>query len=200
MDTINEYLKDNHFTKLGLIVTLLAIFIFYKIVEYNKKLRLLKKYNIPRAKGMSFRPIEFLKINTMGITKYDTDLMKRNEKLCGIFADSRLEIFTADLDFIKAATIKDFHHFVNRDQKAGQLFTKPFDKMMFFLNDEEWKNVRTLCSPTFTSGKLKFMSKLVNKCSENFEITLQDLVERGDGILDTKKYLYYIIIIFFRCI
>ncbi len=33
------------------------------------------------------------------------------------------------------------------------------------------------------------MSKLVNKCSENFEITLQDLVEKGDGILDTKKYL-----------
>ena len=77
---------------------------------------LLKKYNIPRAKGMSFKPIELLKLHMMGLTKYDTDLMKRNETICGTFADSRLEIFTADLDFIKAATIKDFHHFVNRDQ------------------------------------------------------------------------------------
>ena len=86
----------------------------------------------------------------MGITKYDTDLMKRNEKLCGIFADSRLEIFTADLDFIKAATIKDFHHFVNRDQ----VFL--FVLKIFLLN---------VCLCVFATEKLKanhFLRKQVN--------------------------------------
>jgi hypothetical protein len=31
------------------------------------------------------------------------------------------------------------------------------------------------------------MSKLVKKCTENFVDFLEDLVEKGDGILDTKK-------------
>ena len=28
---------------------------------------------------------------------------------------------------------------------------------MSMIADEEWKNVRTLCTPTFTSGKLKLV-------------------------------------------
>ena len=31
------------------------------------------------------------------------------------------------------------------------------------------------------------MSKLINKCTENFVDYVEDLVEKGDGILDTKK-------------
>ena len=45
------------------------------------------------------------------------------------------------------------------------VFEPPFDKMLTVLTGEHWKHVRSLCTPTFTSGKLKrvmFISKKVN--------------------------------------
>jgi hypothetical protein len=35
------------------------------------------------------------------------------------------------------------------------LFVDPMDKWMSNIRDEEWKNVRSIVSTTFTSGKLK---------------------------------------------
>jgi cytochrome P450 len=32
---------------------------------------------------------------------------------------------------------------------------EPMDKFLIFLKDDEWKNVRSIVSGTFTSGKLK---------------------------------------------
>jgi hypothetical protein len=51
-----------------------------------------------------------------GLAKCDKELMETNEKICGAFVSSRLEIYTTDPEFIKAVTIKDFNHFVNRNQ------------------------------------------------------------------------------------
>ena len=35
------------------------------------------------------------------------------------------------------------------------LLEDPFDKMMTVITGDHWKHVRNLCTPTFTSGKLK---------------------------------------------
>ena len=40
--------------------------------------------------------------------------------------------------------------------KFAKLFEKPpFERMMTFLMDDDWKNVRSIVSVSFTSGKLK---------------------------------------------
>ena len=79
--------------------------------------------------------------------------------------------------------------------------------MMTFLMDDDWKNVRSVVTASFTSGKLKEvfknelqkikainklidlikMSKLMIKYTEIFDKYLENLVEDKDGILDAKK-------------
>ena len=53
----------------------------------------------------------------VGIAKFDAEDMRKNTKKTygGIF-NSTLSVITRDTKFIKAATIKDFSHFVNRNQ------------------------------------------------------------------------------------
>ena len=80
---------------------------------------------------MSFKPIQFLKVILKGLPKCDTELMEGNEKTCGAFVNSRLEVYTTDTDLIKAATIKDFNHFVNRNQ-VFLFFLKSLEASVFF--------------------------------------------------------------------
>lgn len=60
-----------------------------------------------------------------------------------------------DLDLVKQVMVKDFDHFVDHRPFVD---TDPlFSKSLFFLNGQEWKDMRTVLSPTFTSGKIKRM-------------------------------------------
>ncbi|GBO41784.1 hypothetical protein AVEN_27327-1, partial [Araneus ventricosus] len=51
---------------------------------------------------------------------------------------------------------------------------KPFNKTVVHLKDKRWKEVRSFLSPTFSPGKLKLMTDIVNK---KVDITL-DIVEK----------------------
>ena len=46
---------------------------------------------------------------------------------------------------------------------------------MFTARDDDWKRIRAISSPTFTSGKLRKMYPLINKCCTDF---LEDLEEK----------------------
>lgn len=60
-----------------------------------------------------------------------------------------------DLDVIKEILIKDFDNFRNR----GLYHTENdvLSNHLFIIEDEPWKTMRNNLSPTFTSGKMKFM-------------------------------------------
>lgn len=63
---------------------------------------------------------------------------------------------------MKQILIKDFDHFVDRQPSRHQ--NNPyFDKMLVSLHGQEWKNIRSQLTPTFTSGKIKRMFQHFNK-------------------------------------
>lgn len=102
--------------------------------------------------------IEYLRALSSGIIKYDDDLMKKYGKYAGVGLSSQHIIYSTDVDFIKSILIKDFNSFVNRNSSFVEaILIEPIDKMMVFLKDDEWRTVRTMLSPTFTTGKLKFV-------------------------------------------
>ena len=54
------------------------------------------------------------------------------------------------------------------------------------LSGEEWKKMRNMSTPVFTSGKLKLMVPHISKCGANLEETLGEAASVGD-VLDAKE-------------
>ena len=76
-------------------------------------------------------------------------------------------LHVADPELIKAIMVKDFHLFVNRHKlmKAGNSVTK---HNLNHLTGEEWKRVRAIVSPTFSSGKMRQLCARVRECATRF--------------------------------
>ena len=55
------------------------------------------------------------------------------------------------------------------------------NKMLFFMaGDEHWKRVRSIITPSFTSGKLKAMMSHISDISDNFVANLDKYEKRGN--------------------
>ena len=77
------------------------------------------------------------------------------------------QLFVKDLDIIKQILVKDFAHFVDR-QNLDLSGTDPLiHNMLTNLGGQEWKDVRSAVSPTFTTGKIKRMFQSFDECAIN---------------------------------
>nr|AIL94164.1 cytochrome P450 CYP3025A3 [Tigriopus japonicus] len=106
-----------------------------------------------------------------------------NDKVVGQFQVSEPQVVIRDLDIAKNILVKDFDHFTDRRKvptEGKSQLNKVFSKMLISLSGEQWKTMRTIVSPIFTSGKLKAMTVLVNKVGEDFVEHLSKISERGE--------------------
>ena len=72
-----------------------------------------------------------------------------------------LNLVVYDLDLIKQVLVKDFEYLV--DRRAFEFGDPVLDQMLTVLQGEKWKQMRSLITPIFTSGKLKAMLPLIDK-------------------------------------
>ena len=88
----------------------------------------------------------------------------------------------ADAEALRDILVRDFHHFMDR-----QSFVKfpVFSKQLNLLHGQEWRNMRSIISPTFTSGKMKAMFPLMNKSLENLMTVFERSVTREIDVLST---------------
>ncbi|RUS81952.1 hypothetical protein EGW08_010297 [Elysia chlorotica] len=79
------------------------------------------------------------------------------------FSNNGPELVSRDLDLLRHIMVKDFNNFVNRKE---ELWTKsPIRDGLFFLKDNDWKRIRRLMSPSFSTGKLKSVSTIVREAA-----------------------------------
>lgn len=83
-----------------------------------------------------------------------------------------------DLDLAKQMFIKDFDYFL--DRRTLDLGHEYFNKMLVFLEGEAWKEMRTITSPVFTSGKLKNMTRMINGVGKDFAYHVEKLALREE--------------------
>ncbi|KAI1301926.1 Cytochrome P450 3A11 [Halotydeus destructor] len=89
-------------------------------------------------------------------------------KIYGIFELSKPMLVVADPEIIRHITVKDAHLFINRRD-----FTSRFggdevvQKFLSVMRDDDWRRVRTILTPTFTSGKMRKMFPLMDKCGDD---------------------------------
>ncbi|KAK3872420.1 hypothetical protein Pcinc_022494 [Petrolisthes cinctipes] len=78
----------------------------------------------------------------------------------GIYQFTRPQLLTSEPDIMKLILIKDFDHFTDRPaltQDRDNITSHSIGNV----TGEEWKNLRAIMSPTFSSGKIKRMFPLV---------------------------------------
>lgn len=135
------------------------------------------------------KPLPFIG-NLWGIWKQnvmqeDMKRVKKYGKVFGMFEGVQPAIYISDPEIIKQILVKDFDHFVNHPSfgTLGPIVRK----MVFFLENQEWKTVRTAFTPAFTSGKIKRVSSLMLEHIENNIKKVASEAENGCEI-DAQKF------------
>ncbi|XP_037050616.1 probable cytochrome P450 9f2 [Bradysia coprophila] len=93
----------------------------------------------------------------------------KKSKIFGLFNFNQIGYIVTDADLIKRITIKDFDHFVNHDQNFDNI-DRVFSKSLFSLHNQQWREMRTILSPIFTSSKMKMMFGLLSNHVSDFMI------------------------------
>ncbi|XP_061455312.1 cytochrome P450 3A29-like [Rhineura floridana] len=161
-----------------LILVFLALFVLYGIWPYS----FFKKLGIPGPRPLPFIGtfLEYRK----GILNFDQRCYQKYGKIWGIFDGRQPVMAILDPTIIKTILVKEFYtHFTNRRDFGlnGEL-----DTAITIAPDEQWKRIRTVLSPTFTSGRLKEMLPIINRYGEMLVKNVQKKVD-SDEPIDMKE-------------
>ncbi|XP_058536475.1 cytochrome P450 3A6-like [Ochotona princeps] len=148
---------------------------------------LFKKLGIPGPTPLPF--LGTLMGYRKGVWDLDMKCFKKYGHMWGLY-DGRLPVLViTDPDMLKAVLLEEcYSSFTNR---------RPFGPMGFMKSsvtnskDEEWKRIRTLLSPTFTSGKIKEMLPIIAHYGDVLVKNLSQEAEKGKPVNLNKIFEAY---------
>ena len=98
---------------------------------------------------------------------YDRVKGEMGAPYAGVMLFGMPTLIVTDLEVAKRVFVKDAENFLARLQVQAMKDTDPlFANMLFFMEGEEWKNLRAKMSPTFTTGKIKRMFHVIETSSQ----------------------------------
>ncbi|XP_076029315.1 cytochrome P450 6k1-like [Oratosquilla oratoria] len=116
----------------------------------------------------------------------DKVFQKTKAPFIGLYEFLTPSLIIRDHALLKSIMIKDFDHFVNRRKFDLGAADKNFSEMLFVLQGEKWKKLRSIVTPSFTTGKLKGMVPLMEeKCNKLVDLLLRE----GQEKVDTKQLM-----------
>ncbi|KAG8176927.1 hypothetical protein JTE90_018710 [Oedothorax gibbosus] len=143
-----------------------------------------KKYNIPYVK-----PIPLLG-NALDLFKkplheIEYERYFKYGPLYGYFEGSKPILSVADPAVLRDIFVKDFAAFPSR--RILETGNEVVDKMMSVLKGgEEWKRIRAIVTPTFTTGKIKRMLSIFKDCSNTLVKNFRTAAAEGTAV-DAKR-------------
>ncbi|CAH1113652.1 unnamed protein product [Psylliodes chrysocephalus] len=107
--------------------------------------------------------------------------MEPNSRYFGYYQFSVPTLLIKDPKLIKRITLKEFDHFTDHIQFVPPESDPLWARNLLSLQGQQWKEMRPIISPSFTSNKMKTMFTLMDDCAKNFVNYLlnknQDIVE-----------------------
>ncbi|PSN49666.1 hypothetical protein C0J52_24286 [Blattella germanica] len=163
----------------SIIVTVIAVFITIPICLY---LFLTRHFNFWKKRGVIYvRPLPFfgnlkdVLLQKKYIGYYLKDIYEENinKPYVGIFAFDQPALLVNDLEIVKNILVKDSRNFIDRMVKVDESLSPLNANAIFALRGQKWKHVRTSLTPTFTTGKMKNMFYLVDKCGQQLVLFIE---------------------------
>lgn len=164
------------------VVTVLSLLWYYLRYTYSYWSRKGVPYIEPEIPWGNFR--KFTEIHQSALIEQFYHEKKGNGQFFGIYAFQNPMIVPTDLELIKNIMIKDFGHFQDR----GIYFNEKHDPLsatLFSIEGQKWRQLRMKLTPTFTSGKMKFMFPTVLSVGDRFVDTIDKMIEK-DGFADVE--------------
>ncbi|XP_044743208.1 probable cytochrome P450 6a13 [Chrysoperla carnea] len=111
---------------------------------------------------------------------------KNNHPICGVYEGRNPRYLVLDFNLVKDIFIRDFDHFTDRSLfnfKQADILKD----LLLMSSGPIWKPTRAKLTPAFSSGKLKAMDVLIQRCGEQMS---QHLLERKnpDEELEMKQF------------
>ncbi|XP_067627256.1 cytochrome P450 6a9-like [Eurosta solidaginis] len=150
-----------------LLATLLAFvsFLYYLLHQ---------RMNYWRYRGIPHDPPHFLAGNLKGLLKTRSfaeillEIYQHHRgtgPFCGYYLFQRPAVLVLDRALIKNILIKDFHNFADRGLFHNER-DDPLTGHLFRLDGSKWRGLRSKLTPTFSTGKMKFMFPTILKVAD----------------------------------
>lgn len=161
-----------------IVLTVLALLLYYIIK---------RRYSFWQRHGVPFVKPTFPFGNLKGVGKefhfcevaikfYNEN--KHRSPFVGIYFFLSPVVLLTDLDLVKSVMAKDFSVFHERRFYHNEK-DDPLSAHLFAIDGTKWKNLRTKLTPTFTSGKMKFMFGTVLEIGERLSERLNAIVNES---------------------
>ncbi|KAG5278581.1 hypothetical protein AALO_G00100520 [Alosa alosa] len=162
-----------------LLLLFLGLLLVYGYWPYG----IFKKLGVPGPKPVLFfgNMLKYRK----GIHNFDMECFQKYGKMWGIFEGRQVILSIMDTELIKTVLVKEcYSYFTNRRNVGlnGQLYDS-----VFIAEDEDWRRIRSVLSPSFTSGRLKEMFGIMKTHSHNLVNSMKKDADLGRPS-DTKEY------------
>ncbi|XP_055848861.1 cytochrome P450 6a2-like [Episyrphus balteatus] len=110
---------------------------------------------------------------------------KNSGPFCGIYFFQNPSALIFDLELIKKILVRDFNNFIDR----GVFYNEkddPISAHLFSIEGAKWRSLRSKLSPTFSSGRMKFMFQTVVKNAQDFVKILDEFVGEEGAVIELK--------------
>ncbi|XP_029995475.1 cytochrome P450 3A27-like isoform X2 [Sphaeramia orbicularis] len=172
------YFPDFSFETWTLIVIILTLILIYGYAPYG----FFKKIGIQGPKPWPFIGT-FMEYKD-GIHNFDTKCFQKYGRVWGLYDGRQPVMAVMDTTMIKTILVKECYSVFTNRRDFG--LNGPLADAVSIVEDEEWKRIRSVLSPSFTSGRLKEMYTIMLRHSNNLIKSLDKMVA-ADKVIEVKE-------------
>lgn len=175
------------FTKTNQSIIGLLLIVFGCHLYYRQKFKYWSSRNVKTPTPLPFLG-NFLTFVLKPRQQFELEWREKYGKIYGYYMGTRPYLVCADANVLKKICIKDFdkfpnHYFVGVRNKYQKHF-------LILQRDNHWRGMRAILTPTFSSGKMKIMYKIMEKCADDLVLAhkqaLSLSVDDGEATVDTR--------------
>lgn len=111
--------------------------------------------------------------------KLEHEWIRKYGKVFGYYMGVKPYLVVADAAVLKQICIKDFDKFPNHFFVAVK--NKYQKHFLIMKRDDDWRRTRSVFTPTFTSGKIKIMFRILEACTDDLILAHRDRLKQLGG-------------------